>query len=157
MTIVALEKVTFCGHVDDRPQILTDLQELGCLHLIGLTPEKDSLGSPGPSSRAREALRFLKSCPHQRRQVTRIDPFNAAHIESQALKIKDGTAELEHERDFLLGRILNLSPWGAFDFPAPEDVNNQRLWFYVVPHKDMEKVQESDLVWQRVFADNRFS
>lgn len=157
MTIVALEKVTFCGHVDDRRQILTDLQGLGCLHLIGLIPEKDSVGSSGPSSRAREALRFLENCPNRRRQVTRTGPFNAADIEARALKIKDGTAELAHERDFLLGRIENLSPWGAFDFPAPEDVNNQRLWFYVVPHKDMEKVQESALIRQRVFTDNRFS
>jgi len=157
VTIVALEKVTFCGHVDDRRQILTDLQELGCLHLIAINPEKDSVGHSGPTSRAREALRFLKNCSHQRRQVTRVSRFHAADIEARALKIKDRIEELEHERDFLMGRIENLSPWGAFDFPGPEDLNTLRLWFYIVPHKDMGKVRESDLVWERVFADNRFS
>lgn len=157
MSIVALRKVTLCGHVDDRRQILTDLQELGCLHLIALNPEKDAVGPSGPSSRAREALRFLKSCPSRRRQVTRADRFDAADVETRALDIKDRMGELVHERDFLLGRIENLSPWGAFDFPAPEDLNNLRLWFYIVPHKDMEKVRESGLVWTRIFANNRFS
>ena len=157
MSIISLEKVTFYGHVADRHQVLTDLQGKGCLHLIDLTPESDSLSPVAPSSRAREALQFLSSCPSRRRQVTRIDQFDAAAIEAQALEIKDRLQELAHERDFLLGRILNLSPWGAFDFPAPEALNNLRLWFYVVSHKDMRKVRETDLIWQRVFADNRFS
>ena len=157
MTIVALQKVTFCGHVDDRRKALTDLQELGCLHLIPLNPEVDSFGPFGPSSRAREALRFLKSCPNRRRQVTRTDQFHVTEIEARVLDIKDRIGEFENERDFLLGRIDNLSPWGAFDFPEPEDINGLRLWFYIVPHKDMEKVQASNLVWQRVFADSRFS
>ena len=157
MTIVALEKVTFCGHVDHRRQILSDLQKLGCLHLIDLNPERDAFGPPGPSSRAREALRFLKGCPNRRRQVTRAEQFDATHIEARVLEVKDHIGELENERDFLLGRIENLSPWGAFDFPEPEDLNGLRLWFYIVPHKDMAKVHASRLVWQRVFADNRFS
>ena len=43
MSNVSLEKVTFYGHVADRRQVLTDLQGKGCLHLIDLTPEKDSM------------------------------------------------------------------------------------------------------------------
>jgi V/A-type H+-transporting ATPase subunit I len=157
VTIVALEKVTFCGHVDDRRQILTDLQELGCLHLIAINPEKDNLGPSGSTSRAREALRFLTTCSHRRWQVTRVNQFDAADIEVRALKIKDRIGELEHERDFLMARIENLSPWGAFDFPRPEALNTLRMWFYIVPHKDMGKVRESGLVWERVFAYTRFS
>ncbi len=157
MSIVSLEKVTFYGHVDDRLQVLTDLQAQGCLHLIDLGPEKDSQSQGGPSSRAREALRFLNDCPNRRRQVTRTDRFDAAAIEARILQIKDRLQELEQERDFLLDRIDNLSPWGAFEFPSPEVLNNLRLWFYVVPHKDMGKVRETDLVWQMVFSDNRFS
>ncbi len=34
MSIISLEKVTFYGHVDDRKQVITDMQEFGCLHLI---------------------------------------------------------------------------------------------------------------------------
>lgn len=157
MSIVSLEKVTFCGHVDDRQRVLTDLQAFGCLHLISLAPERAALTRSGPSSRAREALRFLVSCPNRRRQVTKTDGFNAVAVESHTLTIKDHIQELESERDFLLGRILNLSPWGDFDFPHPEDLSNLRLWFYIVPHKDMKKVQETDLIRQIVFADSRFS
>lgn len=157
MSIVSLEKVTFYGHVDDRRQVLADLQDKGCLHLIDLTPEEAALSPVGPSSRAREALQFLQSCPNRRRQVTRTDRFDASAVEARALEIKDQSQALEHERDFLLGRMENLSPWGAFDFPRPEELNELKLWFYVVPHKDMGKVRETDLVWQRVFTDNRFS
>jgi len=157
MSIVSLEKVTFCGHVDDRQQILTDLQGFGCLHLIALAPLRDVLSRPGPSSRAREALRFLKSCPNRRRQVTKTIHFDAISIERQTLTIKDRIRSLEDERDYLLARILNLTPWGDFEFPRPEDLSNLLLWFYMVPHKDMKKVQKTGLIWQTVFADNRFS
>ncbi len=157
MTIVALQKVTFYGHVDDRKKVLADLQGLGCLHLIDLGAGSESPGSSGASSRAREALRFLKDCPSKRRQVTRADKFDAAAIEARALGIKDRMVELEHERDFLLGRMENLSIWGAFDFPSPDDLDGWRFWFYVVPHKDMAKIQASEHVWQQVFSDNRFS
>ena len=49
MSIVSLEKVTFYGHVDDRQQVLADLQAKGCLHLIDLAPEEDTLSLAGPS------------------------------------------------------------------------------------------------------------
>ncbi len=157
MSIVPLQKVTFCGHVDDRTQVLTDLQELGCLHLIDLTPEEDGLSRTAPSSRAREALRFLLSCPNRRRQATKTEAFDANAVESHTLRIKDRIQELENERDFLLGRMENLAPWGEFEFPPREDLNNLRLWFYIVPYKDLKKVQETNLIWQTVFADSRFA
>ena len=157
MSIVPLEKVTFYGHVDDRRRILTDLQGFGCLHLIALVPLNDVNSRSGPSSRAREALKFLEHCPNRRRQATKTDHFDAVSIERQVLTIKDRIRSLEDERDYLLARILNLTPWGDFEFPDPEDLNNLLLWFYRVPHKDMKKVQETGLVWQKVFADSRFS
>ena len=157
MSIVSLEKATFYGHVEDREQVLTELQELGCLHLISLNPEQDLPTGAGHSSRAREALRFLLSCPNKRRQVTKPDNFDATALESRTLKIKDRIQELKNERDFLVGRIDNLSLWGEFEFPPSKDLNNLRLWFYIVPHKDMKKVQETGLIIQTVFSDNRFA
>jgi V/A-type H+-transporting ATPase subunit I len=157
MSIISLVKVTFYGHIDDRQQILDDLQKFGCLHLIPLTPEKDNLVKEGSSSRSREALRYLMNCPNRRRQVQRPEKFDAQTVEQQILELKDKIHDLEAERDFLVGRIANLRPWGAFEFPAPEAIRNLRFWFYVIPHKDMRTVERSDLIWEVVTRDNRFN
>ena len=156
MSIVSLVKVTFYGHTDDRQQVLSDLQRFGCLHLIPLAPVKETLTTGGPSSRSREALRFLSSCPNQRRQVRHPQKFDAHAIEAQTLALLDRSQDLEAERDFLMGRITNLKPWGEFSFPPREALNNLRLWFYIVPHKDMQQVEATDLIWEVVFRDNRF-
>ena len=122
MSIVSLVKVTFYGHTDDRKLILSDLQAFGCLHLIPLSPEEDHLSGGGPSSRSREALRFLNSCPNRRRQVGDPEKFDSAAIEQQTLTLLDKIQSLEDERDFLAGRIADLNhvylpsqkSWGAF-------------------------------------------
>ena len=156
MSIVSLVKVTFYGHKDDRQEILSDLQKFGCLHLIPLSPEQETLTKGGPSSRSREALRFLTSCPNQRRQVRDPNKFDAYKIERQTLGLLDKIQDLEDERDFLIGRIANLRPWGEFEFLPREALNNLRLWFYVVPHKDMKQVQTTDLIWEVISRDHRF-
>jgi V/A-type H+-transporting ATPase subunit I len=157
MSIVSLVKVTFYGHTDDRQQILSDLQKFGCLHLIPLVPEQETLHTAGgPSSRSREALRFLTSCPNRRRQVRDPNKFFARATEQKALALMEKIQDLEAERDFLIGRIENLRPWGDFSFPPREALNNLRLWFYIVPHKDMKYVESADLIWEVIFRDNRF-
>ena len=157
MSIVSLVKVTFYGHMDDREQVLADLQKFGCLHLIPLAPEKETLTKGGPSSRAREALQYLLSYPNRRRQVRNPAKFDAVVIEQQVLTLKNKVQDLEDERDFLIGRIENLSPWGQFQFPPREDLQNLRFWFYIVPHKDMASVEGTDLIWEVLHRDNRFN
>ena len=83
--------------------------------------------------------------------------FHASEIERKALHIRDRIHALEEERDFLQGRISNLRPWGDFEFPPREDLAGLRLWFYMVPYHEMAKVEETDLIWEEVFHDNRFS
>jgi V/A-type H+-transporting ATPase subunit I len=157
MSIVSLVKVTFYGHTDDRQQTLSDLQKFGCLHLIPLAPEQEALHTTGgPSSRSREALRFLTSCPNRRRQVRDPEKFFARATEQKALALIEKIQDLEAERDFLIGRIENLRPWGDFSFPPREALSNLRLWFYIVPHKDMKHVEATDLIWEVIFRDNRF-
>ena len=157
MSIVALEKVTFYGHTDDRQQVLSDLQKFGCLHLIPLAPEQEPLRKEvGLSSRSRQALQFLTSCPNQRRQVRKPKNFNAHEIEQKALALSDKIQNLEAERDLLVGRIENLKPWGEFAFPPRDELNSLSLWFYVVPHKDMKYFESVDLIWEVISRDSRF-
>ncbi|MBW1785525.1 MAG: hypothetical protein JRK53_02725 [Deltaproteobacteria bacterium] len=157
MSIVPLARITFYAHVDDKETVLTDLQGFGCLHLIPLAPEEERIAKAGPSSHSREALRFLAGCRYRRRQVKDPSGFHASAIERQALDLRDRIHALGEERDFLQGRISNLRPWGDFEFPPREELAGLRLWFYVVPHHEMNGVEETGLIWEAVFHDNRFS
>ncbi|PIE34924.1 V-type ATP synthase subunit I [candidate division KSB3 bacterium] len=157
MSIVALVKVTAYGHIDDKAQVLEDLQELGCLHLVSLSEERDiSRGSGGPTSEAREALHFLQSCPRRRKQVLNRANFDPAVIEQETLILMRQIKTLEDRRDFLLERIANLRPWGDFQLPPHEDLAEHRLWFYLVPHYQMKEVEATGLIWEVVKQDNRF-
>lgn len=156
MSIVSLYKVTLAGHLDDKEDVLTGLQELGCLHLIPLTPEGEAAADTGPSKEAREALRFLASTPQRRRQVTDARRFDAAAVEREALDLQRRLYELRNERDFLSTRIQNLEPWGDFAFPPPDELGGQRLWFFQVPRNRMKAVPATGLRWEIVRKDERF-
>lgn len=156
MSIVSLYKVTLVGHLDDKDAVLTGLQELGCLHLIPLTPEGEAAAETGPSKEAREALRFLASTPQRRRQVTDARRFDADAVERQALDLQRRLYELRNERDFLSTRIQSLEPWGDFAFPPADELRGQRLWFFQVPHEQMKDVPSTGLRWEIVRSDERF-
>ena len=154
--IVPLLKVTLYGQLKDKTQVLADLQDMGLLHLIPLRPPEEIQSEAGPSSEAREALRFLLSCPSRRRQVRDPLKFEATMVEREALALKRRIQELTDERDFLSRRIMDLKPWGTFDFPPREHLGNYRLWFYIVPHHLMKKIP-AELTMEVVGRDNRFS
>ncbi len=132
--IVPLVKVTVYGLEENKARILSELQEIGCLHLIPLKPVEDSKGEGGPSLEARDALKFLMSCPQRRRQVRDPLKFDATTVQNQALDLMRRIETLSDERDFLRHRITDLMPWGEFTFPPLEELGNLRLWFY--PSRD---------------------
>jgi V/A-type H+/Na+-transporting ATPase subunit I len=157
MSIVPLQHVTFVGMSSDKDRLLDDLHTLGCLELIPLGTNERVSAIGGPSSQAREALKFLLSCPQRRRQVRDDARFKAEMVERQALDLQKRLHALEAERDFLIKRIADAKPWGDFRFPSIKEMGEMRLWFYVVPHKDMPKVEATGLTWEVVRRDPRFS
>lgn len=157
MSIVRLERVTFAGLNSDKDRLLDDLHARGCLELIPLRGDAGGVAVGGLSSEAREALKFLLTCPQRRRQLREDAHFDAEAVERQALELRDRIRALESERDTLLQRIAEAKPWGDFRFPQLEEMGQLRLWFYVVPRKEMPKVEASGLAWQVVRSDPRFS
>jgi V/A-type H+-transporting ATPase subunit I len=153
MSIIPLKKVTFLGLVAEKEKLLDTLQEMGCLELIPLTPEGERVVQEGPSQKAREALKFLLGCPQRRRQVRDRARFDAAEVERQVRDLQLRLQSLEAERDFLTKRITDLKPWGDFAFPSLEEMGGQRLWFYVVPHGEMTKVEALPFPWEIVQKD----
>jgi V/A-type H+-transporting ATPase subunit I len=157
MAIVPLEKVTLYGPVDRRPVVLEGLQTLGCLHLVDLAKPADR--SPADelvSADAREALRYLNVCPVKRRQTKSRAGYDHAEVDAETLAVKHGEEELNDERDHLEKAIADLKPWGDFHLPTEEERPTIRFWFYVLAHRDVPKLEETELTWQVVGRDSQF-
>ncbi len=155
MSIIKMHKVTFIGMTADRERLLPDLQKMGCVQIIPLSAEHTSLGETTPAG-AREALKFLQTYPQRRRQIRDKERFNAAEVQQRTLEARNRLHDLEDERDFLIKRIQAMRPWGDFVLPSLQEMGNQRLWFYVVPHKELQKIAAAAPVWEIIRRDNQF-
>lgn len=156
MSIIKLVKVTLCGLLEEKEKILTDLQKWGHLHIIskGSSGESGSVTAISPDSR--RALAFLLNSPHRRTQVRSSRGFDAEKIQNQVLLLEKTLHERRDEKDYLLDRIKKLKPWGDFHLPLLSELNNLRLWFYMVPHHLMKKVEASNFDWVVLNSDQHY-
>ena len=159
MSIVTLNRVTFIGHIDDKRSTIEELQRLGCLHLIPLTEtgERGQSAASGVSREALEALRFLASGSYQRRQVTDAQRLDALSVQTQALALMKHLYKLRQDRDFIAQRLEDLAPWGDFAFAPLEQMGGYRLWFYVVPKRELASLARIEAPWEVVAGDHRFA
>ena len=126
MAIVPVNKITLYGIADRKEAVLDGLQDLGCTHLVNLTPGTgEGRPEPGFSVEAHEALQYLHACPVQRRQATDDKSFDFALAEREALKIRRRRQELSDERDLLVKAIDSARPWGDFHLP-PEQIFSEK-------------------------------
>ncbi len=153
MTIVALEHVTLAGLSREKSQMLDELHRRGWLQLIPAGSVTPPESGAGPSPAATEALKFLLACPARRRQTTADAHFDPAQVEQQALELQKRIALLETERDDLRERLTAAEPWGDFRFPKLHELAGNRLWFYVVPDRQMPQLVGSELRWQSLRRD----
>ena len=156
MSIIKMHKITFIGMTADRDCLLNDLQKMGCVQIIPLPSGNAAIPDTAPTAGAREAMKFLHTYPQRRRQVLDKEQFDAVEVEQQTLEVRKRLLDLEDERDFLIKRIQDMRPWGDFILPPLPEMGNRRLWFYVVPHKDVPKIEASASVWEIICRDNRF-
>ncbi|MDJ0926935.1 MAG: V-type ATP synthase subunit I [Gammaproteobacteria bacterium] len=160
MAILPLRRINVVGPVELKREALAELQKLGCVHLIASvlpTTEDDQPAAPDEGQDAREALRYLRDCQARRSQVTDAASFDMRDVVTRGLDVKRKLRERQDRRDFLLMRISLLKQWGNFSLPPGEDIEGYRLWFYEVPLYQMDKVRQSDLIWQEVNRTNRFA
>ena len=157
MSIVSLKKVSVCGLAREKDWLIERIQDYGGMHLVPLRPAQRELEQvpTGHADNAYKALRYLTDCPVRRRQVRDADGFDIDATVDLVMANRQGMRDATDRRDFLNKRIRDLRPWGDFAFPPGDELAGQKLWFYTVPHKEMAKVRESDLVWEIVHRDNR--
>lgn len=154
-----MAKVTLCGTAGDKDALLSQLQDLGCMHLVSLRPaatEPEHAVSPRAED-AYKALRYLRDVKAVRRQVTDLREFDFQEVVRRALQNQQRKRQLEDRRDVLRARIRALAPWGDFQLPPESDLAGYKLWFYQVPHPLRERLGEAAVPWQEVHRDNRFA
>jgi V/A-type H+-transporting ATPase subunit I len=159
MSIARLKKLTLAGLLREKTQVLEQLQALGCLHLVSLAgasrePEETP---PQHAVDARRALRYLAEVPDKRRQVRSGKTFDMGGTVTRVLANQQRLRTVTDRHDALVVRIAELEPWGDFSFPPPGALAGCRLWFYIVPERQMPLLDALTMPWQVVHKDNRQS
>jgi V/A-type H+-transporting ATPase subunit I len=159
MSIVHLKKLTLAGLLKERIQVLEHLQTLGCLHLVSLAeaPREPETVPPPYAVDARRALRYLGDVPDKRHQVRVDQDFDMAEAVARGLASQDRLRQANDWRDALIQHIEALAPWGDFRLPDKDALAGRKLWFYIVPERQMRLLDELPLPWQVVHKDNRRS
>ena len=153
MAIVPLQKVTFYGSLPDRDTVVDGLQQLGCLHLVSLTGQ--SAAKPlehAERNLVAEAIRYLEASPVQNsNQRTHYkDHLDCLAAADLALANQRRRDELSDRQDKLQQDIESLTPWGEFQWPDLEATKGVRIWFYVIPAKELGVLESSSLAWQLI-------
>lgn len=155
MTIVQLDKMTLYGAESQKSAVIDKLQELGCVHLVDLVAPAEDFAQNDDAGDTREALNLLRAFPERWRQVRRKDDFDRRQVVADVLRLRRETESLNDKREQLQQAIGDLEPWGEFRLPEEGRVGNVRLWFYVVPLRDVAKVNATRLVWREVRRDHQ--
>jgi V/A-type H+-transporting ATPase subunit I len=157
MAIVPVQKVTLYGPTSQKEEVVGGLQGLGCMHLV-------DLGGVGVEKRApiaqdeasQDALQYLRSCSIQRLQVHDPEGFDSQQVCREVLALKDQSQVLEQENDRVEKGIADLEPWGDFERPPWARQGALRLWFYVVPYREVDAFASLSQPWRVVARDHRF-
>jgi V/A-type H+-transporting ATPase subunit I len=159
MSIVRLKKLTLAGLIKERMPVLEQLQTLGCLHLISMieTPREPETVPPKRAVDARKALRYLSDVSDKRHQVRSDRDFDIARTVATVRASQDRLRQANDRRDSLVQHIEALTPWGDFELPDNAALNGRKLWFYIVPERQMHLLDGLSLPWQVVHKDNRQS
>src|SRR5262245_25489537 len=158
MSIATFKKITLYGLSTDKLNMLTQLQNMGCLHLVSINPEKiTSLTSTSTTlvDDIKKALSYLKDSPEQAKAKKLQEQFDADEIVATTLENQKRLRDAIDRHDFLQQRIKDLSVWGQFKLPKEGEIGNNRLWFYKIKHKDVALIP-SDYIIQEVHRDDMF-
>lgn len=158
MTVATFKKITLFSSDKNKAELLSELQSIGCLHLISINPEKtETLMTPAttPIDQIKKALYYLKNSPEQAKQKIIDNQFNPDQIIDSILTNQKKLRDATDRYDFLEERINDLSIWGNFVLPKKGEIADILLWFYKIKYKDIPQIT-NDLIVQEVYRDNMF-
>ena len=155
MSNVRLKKLTVMGHLDEKAEIVKNLQNLGSLHVIPLTESEKQLTSR-PEEYI-EALRYLILCPEHRTAFTDRARFDPDMVVRQTLQLKEIERRLKNRRDKLQRYIRKIRDWGFFELPEPDKIGGYDFFYYKVPlymRGQLARLQDEGLAFQEIYRGN---
>lgn len=153
MSIAPMVQLTVLGPQADQDRTLLRLQQLGCLHIDTLAAAQAHLDES--RAQAQRALAFLRATPLRRHAARADEPFDAAAIVRAVQHIEARLQALEDEKRALRKRLRVLRPWGHYQLDPDLLARGLRLWFYVVPHWQIDQMPRELTAWSVVAADGR--
>lgn len=158
MAIVKLQKVTFYGLASQRDSVLDGLQHLGCLHLIDLPGTAGKVLEDVERQQVSEALKYLQACPiqNQNQHTAYQGHRNCVTVARETLSNQQHNDRLQDERENLQKAIDALQPWGEFRLPDLEQTRGLRLWFYQLPLRLREALDDLNRPFQIINQDRQF-
>lgn len=153
MAIVPLQKVNLYGTLSDREVVVDGLQQLGCLHLVNLSGQ-DAAKPLEQTDRnlVEDAIRYLEASPvqnsNQRQQYKDdLDCLRVAQLALENQKLRD---EVGDRHDQLQQQVDTLTPWGEFRWPDLQETAGVRIWFYIIPERELKVLRSSTLAWRLI-------
>jgi V/A-type H+-transporting ATPase subunit I len=156
MAIASLKRVTLAGTTDQKSKVLAELQTLGVLHLIDLSPSAVNAGTGDLFKDTRLALQYLEECPQKQRPARYLAHFNPNQQVERILKLKADIEALTDERENLLAQIDQLKTWGQFCLPKPEELDGLRFFFYELNSRQFRQLVKTDYAYRLVKQDSRY-
>ncbi len=135
--------MTLYGPAPKQQQVLSSLQEMGCIHLIPLASENQNPNDSDMLSTTNEAVQWLERVRSPRRQFKSSHQHDVDQAIRDALINKSQFRAVSDKRDKCQERIREVTPWGEFNFPALDDLQGNRLWFYVVSDNNFSDFLQS--------------
>ena len=155
MAIVQLDKMTLYGAESQKQSVISRLQRLGCAHLVDLATGGEGIAASDSSTDTRDALRYLRACPQQLRQVARKDKFDRRQIVQEVLELQRDADQLHDERDDLRTAMINLEPWGEFRLSADRAIGDVKFWFLEIRLRDLKEIESVDSSWHEISRDHQ--
>lgn len=148
MSIVAMRRVSLCGLLREKAEVLEGLQALGVMHLVPLrTPEPLAPDNPEKRHRAELAFRHVMDAPQPLRPYRLGTEFDVEQVIDQIIANRRTLRELGDRRDALRAQVEVLAPWGDFMLPPPEALGGRRVWLYPLPVRDRTALDALALPW----------
>ncbi|PWY56708.1 V-type ATP synthase subunit I [Legionella qingyii] len=159
MSIATFEKVSVFGPSRCKADILSALQELGCMHLIAINPpRKTALTTISTTllDQIRCALLYLNNSPEHGNPRLIWKDFNPDIVVKKILANQHDLRIAIDRRDFLTTRIREVSEWGEFILPPDGDLGGIKLWFYKIKLKEIARIPKN-VPLHEVYRNHRYA
>ncbi len=154
MSIAVLKKLTLIGEASEKNAIMAQFQSFGMAHLITLS-EQTVEQSADIADGVREALNYLVAAPLKRRMQIPSESIALPDVAARVIQNKVAREDAVDQIDLIRARRRRLKAWGDFEFPPLEELDQHRLWLYLVPLSKESLLDSVELPWKIISRDHK--